>query len=324
VAGVGLGAFGEAWPGVRPEKYAAIGAAYAHNEPLQMAAETGVVGLCLLGWFVVALFRTRRGGREEPGAAGALVVVGVFSLVDFALHVPVLAAVAIVAVRALDSRKLDRRKLDRRRAAGPRPAPVRRAIYAVVGGACLLFVVLDAASGMRCRKAARLAERGDEAGAVTALRSALVFMPLNATAAAGAGELDRGAPDAPALLARAIRLRPAWTVPLSAALGRALDDGDREAAARMAERAAAVDPWGLETRLMRARLAVSRREFGEAARILREAESVWPNNVDLWFEKARLAEAAGRKDETGGILRNILKVQPGSIYARRWLERLER
>jgi len=319
VAGVGLGAFGEAWPGVRPERYAGLGSSYAHSEVMQMAAETGLVGLCLFAWLGIALFRTRRAAREAPGAAGALVVVAVFSLVDFALHVPVLAVVAVVAIRALD-RGTDAPRTGRRDS----PSSRARAFIVAVAAAGVLFLGLDAASGMHCRKAARLAERGDEAGAVAALRSALALMPLNATAAAGLAELDPRGADTPVFLARARWLRPAWMVPLSTAFRRSLEAGDREGAVRLMERAVASDPWGLETRLMKARLFASNGEFGEAARILREAGSVWPANADLWFEKAHLAEAAGRKDEARGILRNILRIRPGSAYARRWLERLER
>jgi hypothetical protein len=316
LAGVGLGAFGEAWPGVRPERYAAMGSAYAHNEPLQAAAETGLVGLGLFAWLATALFRSRRSARSEPRIAGVMVVLAVFSLTDFALHVPVLAALAVAGLRGMD-------RFTRAPNQAPPSSGRRWAMAAAVAG-WVLFLALDSASGMRCRKAARQAERGDEAGALASLRSALALMPLNATAAAGIGELDRDAPDAAGLVKRAMRLRPAWTVPLSQAMSRASGAGDRASAEGMLDRARAVDPWGLETRLMEARLAVSRREFGRAGDVLESAGKVWPANIDLWFERARLAEASGQGGKARSILREILRIQPGSAYARRWMERLSK
>ena len=97
--GVGLAGFEDAFtrhrPAAVPARYVVD---YAHNDYLQLLAETGVVGLAVLAWAVVALlvFVLRRWApRRDPfvrgltiGGLGGLAAVLVHSALDFGLHLP--------------------------------------------------------------------------------------------------------------------------------------------------------------------------------------------------------------------------------------------
>ena len=65
--GAGPGTFYVAFPKYRPEKVVAF-FDYAHNDYAQIAAETGVVGLGLLGLVVVFDAGWWRCARNGPGA----------------------------------------------------------------------------------------------------------------------------------------------------------------------------------------------------------------------------------------------------------------
>lgn len=133
---------------------------YAHNEPLQILAEQGLVGL--LGWALVAfaagrgLLRALRAVPHDEGtAAGAGVLVGVLavllqSLGDFPLHVPGLALpwalLAGIAAGALTHRERE----------GARwPA---YALAAATFAVCAAIAAADA--DFAGTRAERLAERG--------------------------------------------------------------------------------------------------------------------------------------------------------------------
>jgi O-antigen ligase len=71
----------------------------AHNDYIQVLAETGVIGLALVVWFLVALFRSAlhddTGGLPDRARIAALVActgILVHSLTDFNLHIPANAA----------------------------------------------------------------------------------------------------------------------------------------------------------------------------------------------------------------------------------------
>jgi tetratricopeptide (TPR) repeat protein/O-antigen ligase len=109
--GVGLGGFEDAFgrhrPAAVPARYLVD---YAHNDYLQLLAETGVVGLGILAWAAGALlvFVLRRWRhRQDPfvrgltvGALGALAAAAVHSAVDFGVHLPG-NALAVLLVAAL-------------------------------------------------------------------------------------------------------------------------------------------------------------------------------------------------------------------------------
>lgn len=71
---------------------------YAHSDPLQLAAETGLVGIALLAWFVVRL------PRRREAETGALIGLGVFSLFNFPFHSAPHAFVGVVCAGMLMSR----------------------------------------------------------------------------------------------------------------------------------------------------------------------------------------------------------------------------
>ncbi len=95
--GTGLGTFRQAFPGVQPPELDQTWI-HAHSDLLEMLVTTGLVGLPVLGYGLVALCRQlvrafREGRRSEDRAAalaacGALAAVLSHSLVDFALTQP--------------------------------------------------------------------------------------------------------------------------------------------------------------------------------------------------------------------------------------------
>ena len=86
---------------------------YAHNDWVQLFAETGGIGLMILGggflWFMghsIVLWRKRRNSFSVGiglGGLGAMVAVAVHSLMDFSLHIPAnaLLLTLIVAITTL-------------------------------------------------------------------------------------------------------------------------------------------------------------------------------------------------------------------------------
>ena len=111
VLGVGLGGYQDAFTRFRPEAVPVDKlVTFAHNDYLQLLAETGFVGFVALMWaliglgaFVLTRFRGRRDSFVKGLAMGAfcaLVVAALHSLVDFGLHRPA-NALLVVAVAAL-------------------------------------------------------------------------------------------------------------------------------------------------------------------------------------------------------------------------------
>jgi tetratricopeptide (TPR) repeat protein/O-antigen ligase len=112
LAGVGLGAYAD---GVSPYRPAEVPAEkiidYAHNDFLQLLAETGLLGLLIALWALGALviFTVRCWwARRDPmirglvlGGMGAVVAAMVHSLVDFGLHLPANAMVLVVVAALL-------------------------------------------------------------------------------------------------------------------------------------------------------------------------------------------------------------------------------
>ncbi len=74
---------------------------YAHNEPLQFAAETGVIGIALCLWMLARLVRCR--GPEWGGLAAAFV----FGLFHFPLHSAPHALVIILFATMLMARRIE-------------------------------------------------------------------------------------------------------------------------------------------------------------------------------------------------------------------------
>ena len=111
VLGVGLGGYQDAFMRFRPTAVPIDKLIdFAHNDYLQLFAETGLVGLGLLAWALIGLgvFVARHlVARRDPfvrglamGALCALAVAALHSLVDFGLHRPA-NALLVVAVSAV-------------------------------------------------------------------------------------------------------------------------------------------------------------------------------------------------------------------------------
>jgi O-antigen ligase len=74
---------------------------YAHNEPLHLLAETGLIGMVLCGWTFARLVRCR--GPEWGGLAAGLI----FGLVHFPLHSAPHALAIVLLAAMLMARRLD-------------------------------------------------------------------------------------------------------------------------------------------------------------------------------------------------------------------------
>ena len=111
ILGVGLGTFEDAIIAHRPTGLSdRFYVDYAHNDYLQLLAESGALGVLILGWatvawltFVVGRWRDRQDVFVRGlvmGGLGAVAAVAFHSAVDFGLHMPA-NALLFVAVLAL-------------------------------------------------------------------------------------------------------------------------------------------------------------------------------------------------------------------------------
>lgn len=155
--GQGLGAFQDAFPGVKRAN-GTFRAEHAENDYLESLAETGGVGLALALCGLVALLRA--GARPAAGAAGvsrgvaygataALVALAVHSLLDFDLRIPSNAALAALAASAAASGAGVRRERLGRAASG--------ALSLAAGGLLVAALELPPPSLSRAREEARRA-----------------------------------------------------------------------------------------------------------------------------------------------------------------------
>lgn len=234
--GGGLGTFGDLSPATQlPHTGGRI--EHAHNDPLELLAETGAAGGLLLAAAAAAFFchaaRQRRcGGNDEAawlaaGATGAVAAIAVHGLVDFNLQIPANAAwLAVLAGMAAGLRGSGR--------------PLRRPAAAA---AVLLLAAVTAASAQRGLSTGAppiaggqqlLQESPAEAAAVA--RAALAQNPLSPSAHLLLGEaLQRQRdPGAEAAFAQALRwsdagIRPRRQFEIGIAC---LGAGDLEAARR--------------------------------------------------------------------------------------------
>lgn len=111
ILGVGLGGFEDAFRAHQPLAiWSGYLVDYAHNDYLQLLAETGIAGAVILVWALVGLVTfvvVRWMGRQDPfvrglvtGGLGALAAILAHSLTDFGLHMPA-NALLLVTLSAL-------------------------------------------------------------------------------------------------------------------------------------------------------------------------------------------------------------------------------
>ena len=111
--GIGGGAFYAVFPGYRQLDTGSSFYYYAHNDYLQFAIEFGLIGIALLGWFLVRVIRTnwqflskRAPATDRTFALASLAAIAglaTHSIVDFPLQIPGYAVtfLALVSINTL-------------------------------------------------------------------------------------------------------------------------------------------------------------------------------------------------------------------------------
>ncbi|MFN8602352.1 MAG: O-antigen ligase family protein [Candidatus Binatia bacterium] len=276
LVGTGLGAWRYAFPLYQEPPVEGGIWQHAHDDYLELAAETGVAGMAIAAWFAFLVVSAARGRRDagegdgalarrserpagfEPadwraafsraswlrfGVCGGITAILVHSFVDFSLRLPAnLLLLGVLAGMLLLARPV--------RASAPSHAVAAFAVLLTLAAAPL---VLGAAREMVggapasaetaiARSDAALAESGDRDGAVALARRAIELSPAN-----------RATHEAMAI-----------------ALG---NDADGEQSLRRAVR---LDPWAVELRDWLASQLATRGETGSAAAELEESIARYP------------------------------------------------
>ena len=154
VSGSGLGTFEFVYPAYQARHLEALGD-YAHNDWVQLFAETGSIGLLILGggflWFMgrsIALWRKRRDPFKVGlglGGLGAMVTVSLHSLSDFNLHLPA-NALLLALITALTWSVLNSPGPEGREKAPPARAVLKVPLWAAIPFLTLLTFFLGALS----------------------------------------------------------------------------------------------------------------------------------------------------------------------------------
>ncbi len=118
IVGGGFGTFANAFPHYRVF-FDGFFVNHAHNDYVELALDTGIVGLGIAIWFVVILYRegfrnVRRARMSEPALISTAALTGctgllVHSFLDFNLHVPANAALFFVLCAAATAKNSQQR-----------------------------------------------------------------------------------------------------------------------------------------------------------------------------------------------------------------------
>ena len=110
ITGYGLGTFSTVYPAHR-SFYTNLFVNHAHNDYLEMLVDTGIVGLGLFVWFLVAVFRSgwkkifdvndTEGRALTLAALAGVSGIAVHGMLDFNLHIPANAALFFVLCAAI-------------------------------------------------------------------------------------------------------------------------------------------------------------------------------------------------------------------------------
>jgi O-antigen ligase len=110
ILGFGLGTFSDVYPAYKTF-YTNLFVNHAHNDYLEMLADTGVVGLALFVWMLVGVFRSgfskvmdrddEEGRLLTLAALTGIVGILIHSFIDFNLHIPANAALFFVLCAAV-------------------------------------------------------------------------------------------------------------------------------------------------------------------------------------------------------------------------------
>jgi len=256
---------------------------FAHFEPVHLWTETGALGLGLLLWGLVSMFRAWKSSRFRPGSPGfwrgagagwaGLLANGALS---FPLHVPPTATPAWVAAGSLTSGGVSSRVVSGR-------LRVAAGLVWIVGLA-VLFRFAPASGYLRLGQGLALDGRVLEAQAVYAKSALLV-----------PGDI-----------------RPWWYSAISARLGytpsRSLE---------MADRGLALEPSWAELHLERGMALKALGRIPEAEKAYRESVRFSPGFSHAWNNLGNLLGAQGRFAEAEQAQRRALLLSPDSPEARR-------
>jgi len=304
--GTGLGGWRHAFPQYQEPPVEGGIWQHAHNDYLELAAETGVAGVALTLWFVVLVLRAARGGaRDEAasgarrrhdrpaafeapdwraaftratwlrwGVAGGVAAILVHSLVDFGLRLPAnLLLLSMLAGMLVLTRP----------APSARPSRAVQAFALVLGLAALPLVAarVHQALGGDPYGAPALIEAADRALAEDDDRERAILL---ARRAVDRSPVDRATHEA-----------------LAIALG---DDPESETALRRAVR---LDPWAVELRDWLAAELAARGDSDAAAVELEESIARYPYLVS---HALPAPVAAASADATAGWLGDLAGTDP--------------
>jgi O-antigen ligase/Flp pilus assembly protein TadD len=333
LAGVGLGNHDVHYPAyarrvaVDPIMGAEAQLDYAHNDYLQLAAETGLVGLALLAWLLwraVAAWRAAAAGALPlpvaiawAGAGAGIATDALFSFPMQRALPPVLAAAGLGGVAALAGRAPGR--------GGPRAARAAATLAlagAVVAGAFQARALRADRAVLRMLSAE---SRRDWASAAREAEAVLAINPRDRRAlfTLGTAALARGRlPEARAALARVLEERPHDLVALgNLALARAAG-GDDAGALALFDRMLALDPDDHRAHYGRAEILAGRGAVWPALHELRLAVALDRANAFYQYRRGVLAAKVGSYPEAATAFRAAIGLQPRYAAAHQALGRV--